>query len=78
MQFGLESGKICKNNDHTCFFYCINTCMDSWEVFEYSAWQSRVQTASPGPGKMLMHEKTLCDTYSGLSTLMHDVIDLCG
>ena len=21
----LEYGKICKNNDHTCFFHCINT-----------------------------------------------------
>ena len=26
MQLRLESGKICKNNDHTCLFCCINNC----------------------------------------------------
>ena len=26
MRIGLEYGKICKNNDHTCMFHCINTC----------------------------------------------------
>ena len=25
-RFMLKSGKICKNNDHTCLFHCIYTC----------------------------------------------------
>ena len=35
--FWLESGKICKINDHTCLFPCINTCWVSREMFEDSA-----------------------------------------
>ena len=49
--FMLKSGKICKNNDHTCLFYCINTCQVPQTMFEHSALQPRVQTASSGPGK---------------------------
>ena len=26
VRFRLKSSKICKNKDHTCLFYCINTC----------------------------------------------------
>ena len=52
----LKSGKICKNNDHTCLFHCINTCQVPWTMFEHLAWRPRVQTA-PGTRQMLMHEK---------------------
>ena len=51
VQIGLEKDKICKNNDHTCLFHCINTCQVPREVFEHSAHRPRVQTASSGPGK---------------------------
>ena len=34
MWFRLESGKICKNNDHTCLFHCINTCQVPRTMFE--------------------------------------------
>ena len=36
-QFMLKSGKICKNNDHTCLFHCINTCRVPRTMFENSA-----------------------------------------
>ena len=35
--FMLKSGKICKKNDHTCLFYCINTCRVPRAMFEHSA-----------------------------------------
>ena len=35
--FKLKSGKICKNNDHTCLFHCINTCRVPRTMFENSA-----------------------------------------
>ena len=28
----LKSGKICKNNDHTCLFHFINTCQVPLEM----------------------------------------------
>ena len=31
----LKSGKICKNNDHTCLFHCINTCRVPRTIFEH-------------------------------------------
>ena len=34
--FWLESGKICKNNDHTCLFHCINTYQVPQEMFKYN------------------------------------------
>ena len=37
MLFMLKSGKIFKNNDHTCLFHCINTCGVPWMMFEHSA-----------------------------------------
>ena len=40
-----------KNNDHTCFFHCINIFRVPWKIFEHSALRPRVQTASSGPGK---------------------------
>ena len=46
VQIGLEKGKICKNNDQTCLFHCINTCQVPLEVFEHSVYRSCVQTAS--------------------------------
>ena len=36
-RFMLKSGKICKNNDHTCLFQCINTCRVPRTMFENSA-----------------------------------------
>ena len=33
-RFTLKSGKICKNNDHTCLFHCINTCRVPRTMFE--------------------------------------------
>ena len=51
VRIGLERGKICKNNNHTCLFHSINTCQVPQEVFEHSAYLPRVQTASSGPGK---------------------------
>ena len=44
----LEEGKICKNNDHTCMFHCINIFWFPPKMFEHSAYQPRVQTASSG------------------------------
>ena len=35
--FMLKSGKICKNNDHTCLFHCINICRVPRTMFEHSA-----------------------------------------
>ena len=46
-----KSGKICKNKDHTCLFYCINICRVPRTIFEQSAKRPHVQTASSGPGK---------------------------
>ena len=36
-RFMLKSGNICKNNDHTCLFHCINTCRVPRTMFEHSA-----------------------------------------
>ena len=36
-RFMLNSGKICKNNDRTCLFHCINTCRVPRTMFEHSA-----------------------------------------
>ena len=49
--FMLKSGKICKNNHHTCLFHCINTCRVPRRMFKHSAWRPRVQTASSGTVK---------------------------
>ena len=35
--FMLKSGRICKNNDHTCLFHCINTCPVPRTMFEHEA-----------------------------------------
>ena len=35
--FMLKSGKIYKNNDHTCLFHCINTCRVPRMMFEHLA-----------------------------------------
>ena len=32
MQYWMESGKICKNNDHACFFHCIKLTVPSGDV----------------------------------------------
>ena len=37
VRFRLKSGKICKNNDHTCLFHCINICRVPRTMFEHSA-----------------------------------------
>ena len=37
VNFCLESGKICKNNDHSCLFHSVNTCRVPQEMFEDSA-----------------------------------------
>ena len=52
VRIGLEYGKICKNNDHTCLFHCINTCRVPRKMFEHEADRPRVQTASLGPGNV--------------------------
>ena len=36
-RFMFKSDKICKNNDHTCLFHCINTCGVPRKTFEHSA-----------------------------------------
>ena len=33
----LKLGKICKNNDHTCLFHCINTCRVPRTMFKHPA-----------------------------------------
>ena len=33
----LKSGKICKNNDHTCLFHCIISCWVPRTMFEHLA-----------------------------------------
>ena len=43
----LKSGKLCKNNDHTCLFHCINTCLTS-----------SCSNSFLGTRQILMHEKT--------------------
>ena len=50
--FRLKSGKICKNNHHTCLFICINTCQVPWTMFENSVLRPCVQTASLGPANV--------------------------
>ena len=50
-RFRLKSGKICKNNDHTCLLHYINTCQVPRTMFEHLALPPCVQTASLGPGK---------------------------
>ena len=35
VKFRLKSGKICKNNDHICLFYCIDTCQIPQTMFEH-------------------------------------------
>ena len=38
LAFGWDQVKyICKNNDHTCLFHCIDTCRVPPEMFEHSA-----------------------------------------
>ena len=37
LSFMLKSGKICKNNDHTCLLHCINTFQVPQTMFEHSA-----------------------------------------
>ena len=49
--FWLVSGKLCKNNDHTYLFHCINSCRAPREMFEHSAYRLHVQTAYSGPSK---------------------------
>ena len=48
----LNSGKICKNNDHTCLINCINTCRVPRMMFEHSAYRPGGQTASLGPANV--------------------------
>ena len=55
----LNSGKICKNNDHTCLFHCINTCRVPRTMFEHEAGSNSFL----GTRQMLMHEKNMCDPY---------------
>ena len=38
VQFRLKSGKICKNNDQTCLFPCINTYRVPRPMFEQLPW----------------------------------------
>ena len=38
-----------QDNDHTCFFHCINTCRVPQEMFGYSDLWPLVQTAFLGP-----------------------------
>ena len=47
----LKSGRICKNNDHTCLFHCINTYGVPRTMIEHEAEWPSVQTASSGPGQ---------------------------
>ena len=57
----LESAEICRNNDHTCFFYCIYTCRVPLKMFGHSLrlfWTQQI----------LMFEKA-CDTYTSAITL---------
>ena len=41
-----------QNNDHTCLFQCINTCINTPETFEHEAVNSFLKTQ-----QMLMHKK---------------------
>ena len=50
-RFMLKSGKICKNNDHTCLFHCFNTCRVARAMFEHKADRGSAQTSPEGPGK---------------------------
>ena len=63
----LKSGKIHKNNDHTCLFHCINTCRFPRTMFEHSAYRLGVQTASSGPGKC-MKKRVIPILYTWLGT----------
>ena len=49
VRFRLKSGKICKNNDHTCLFHCITNCRVTWTMFEHKAF---VQTSSSDPANV--------------------------
>ena len=49
----LKSGRICKNNDHTCFS-CINICLVPKKLFEHEAVKPSVQTSSQGPGTLYL------------------------
>ena len=57
-RFILKSGKIWKNNDHTCLLHCINTC---W-VPRNDVWTPGLTASCSnsflGTRQMLMHEKT--------------------
>ena len=55
VQIGLELGEICKNNDHTCLFHCINTC----GILGLASYSNSFQ----GTRQMLMHEKNMYDPY---------------
>ena len=48
-RFQCEFGwsKVCKNNNLTCLFHCINTCRVSREMFGHSAYWPHVQTDPP-------------------------------
>ena len=46
--FWLESGKICKNNNHTYLFHCINTCRVPQEMLEHSALYLKAESIERG------------------------------
>ena len=52
-QIWLEWEKICKNNDNTCLFHCINNCRVPREMFEHSACPPRVQTLPQDPANLI-------------------------
>ena len=52
MRFRLKSGQICKNNDHTCLFHCINTRWVPCTMFEHLAQRLRVQATSSDPANV--------------------------
>ena len=64
MWFWLISGKICNNNDHTCLCIALSLARS---LASCSNSLRRTQL-------MLMHEKNMCDPYSGLWILLHGVI----
>ena len=62
----LEKGKICKNNYHTCLFYCINTCWVPWMTF--NTWPiGLVSKQHPRDPANVMHVRNKNSNIQGRS-----------
>ena len=56
VRYRLESGKICKNNNHTCLFHCINT-LRTLVLCLTTRPDGLVFKQGPRARQMLMHKK---------------------